>query len=121
MIGHKLMYRVNGTLSCHHSCGAYFEDLHDVGWILGPKSGDELLAQAKTLRPEFVVLVRGTVSPRPEGQENLKHATGAIELRCNHLEVLNKSKTPPFTPGQTDLPGEDRFTGANPIFFGFQR
>lgn len=91
--------------------GGIFIDLRDrygrTQVVFGPKSGDELLAKAKSLRPEDVAKVRGVVSPRPEGQENPKHATGSIELRCLELEVLNKSKTPPFTPGQTDLPGED--------------
>ena len=30
-----------------------------------------------------------------------------MEIRGTQLEVLNKSKTPPFTPSQQELPGED--------------
>ena len=34
-------------------------------------------------------------------------ATGEIEVRTVHFKVLNLCETPPFTPGQPDLPGED--------------
>jgi aspartyl-tRNA synthetase len=34
-------------------------------------------------------------------------STGEIEVRISQLDVLNKCKTPPFTPGQAELPGED--------------
>jgi aspartyl-tRNA synthetase len=59
------------------------------------------------LRSEDVIRVIGKIAPRPEGTVNPKLTTGAIELRCTELEILNKSKTPPFTPGQQELPGED--------------
>ena len=64
---------------------------------------------ARTLRPEDVVQVTGTVALRPEGTVNPKLATGEIEVRAESVVVLNKSATPPFYPGTTskDLPGED--------------
>ena len=76
-------------------------------WCLPPESGDETLQGAKTLRSEYVVLVRGKVAPRPEGTVNPKLDTGQIELRAQHMEVLNKSLNPPFQPTGKDLPGED--------------
>ncbi len=42
-----------------------------------------------------------------EGKINEKLATGEIEVRSEHFEILNACETPPFTPGQSDLPGED--------------
>ena len=82
--------------------GVLFIDLRDrygkTQAVFAPEGGDETLQAAKTLRPEYVVLVRGKVARRPEGTVNPKLDTGQIELRVAHLEVLNKSLTPPFQP-----------------------
>ena len=91
--------------------GAVFLDLRDrygkTQVVYGPESGPELVAEAGKLRSEDVVKVTGMVANRPEGTINEKLATGEIEIRGTQLEVLNKSKTPPFTPSQQELPGED--------------
>ncbi len=88
-----------------------FIDLRDRYGItqvmVAPAAGDEQLDLARRLRSEDVVKVTGHVAARPEGTANPKLATGAIELRCTQLQLLNRSKTPPFTPGQQDLPAED--------------
>jgi len=41
-------------------------------------------------------MVTGTVHERPEGQDNDKLATGAVEVYVTGIEVLNTSKTPAF-------------------------
>ena len=91
--------------------GAVFLDLRDrygkTQIVAGPESGQQMVAQASRLRCEDVVRVIGNVQFRPEGTANPKLQTGEIEVRIEQLEVLNKSKTPPFTPGQTDLPSEE--------------
>ena len=91
--------------------GVLFIDLRDrygkTQVVFAPEGGDETLQAAKLLRSEFVVLVRGKVAPRPEGTVNPKLSTGQIELRAAHLEVLNRSLTPPFQPTGKELPGED--------------
>src|SRR3981081_1589013 len=47
-------------------------------------------------RNEWVLRVRGTVRPRPEGTKNPKPPTGDGEVAASEIEVLNESKTPPF-------------------------
>lgn len=91
--------------------GAVFLDLRDrygiTQVVVAPESGEQLVELAKTLRSEDVILAGGKVAHRPEGTTNPKLDTGEIELRVSRLEVLNKSVTPPFTPGQQEMPGED--------------
>jgi aspartyl-tRNA synthetase len=91
--------------------GVLFVDLRDrygkTQVVFAPESGDETLQASKTLRSEYVVLVRGKVARRPEGTINPKLDTGEIELRAQHMEVLNRSLNPPFQPTGKELPGED--------------
>lgn len=91
--------------------GGLFVDLRDrygkTQVVFSPESGAEIQRLSRSLRNEFVIAVTGKVAPRPEGTVNDKIATGEVELRCKRLTILNKSNTPPFTPGQFELPGED--------------
>jgi len=91
--------------------GAVFIDLRDrygkTQVVASPQSGQEMVEQASRLRSEDVIRVKGKVAHRPEGTTNPKLATGEIELRIATLEILNRSKTPPFTPSQQELPTED--------------
>src|SRR4051812_23951602 len=54
-----------------------------------------LCEQARKLGREYVLKVQGTVEER--SSKNLKMLTGEIEILVQHIEVLNESKTPPFT------------------------
>ena len=51
---------------------------------------------ASDVRGEYVVRARGKVRRRPAGAENPKLATGEVEVDVEELEVISKSKTPPF-------------------------
>jgi len=51
---------------------------------------------AQSLHNEDVIAVTGTVRARPAGTENVRLATGAVELAADRLEVLSRSLTPPF-------------------------
>ena len=53
-------------------------------------------AALKDVRSEWVLQVRGTVRPRPEGTRNAKLATGDVEVAAEDVVVLNEAKTPPF-------------------------
>ncbi len=64
--------------------------------VFDPNADEESHAKAHVLRNEWVLAVKGKVSPRLEGQENLKLPTGAIELKVTGLKILNKSETTPF-------------------------
>jgi len=91
--------------------GVIFIDLRDR-WgrtqvVAGPDSPAGVLAAARSVRPEWVLRVHGTVGMRPEGTANPKLATGGIEVACDRLEVLNEAETPVFQPGAADLPGEE--------------
>lgn len=92
--------------------GAVFIDLRDryglTQVVIGPPEADQgQIDSAGHVSAESVIKVRGKVANRLEGKTNEKLATGAIEVRCPELEILNACQTPPFTPGQADLPGED--------------
>jgi len=91
--------------------GVIFIDIRDR-WgkaqvVIGPESPAGTLETAKTVRPEWVIRVRGTVGARPAGTTNPKLATGEVEVVCRDLEVLNEAETPVFQPGSTELPGEE--------------
>ena len=92
--------------------GAVFIDLRDryglTQVVIGPpEASAKLIDKAGHVGNESVVLIRGVVANRLEGKTNEKLATGQIEVRAEHYEVLSVADTPPFTPGQSDLPNED--------------
>ncbi len=77
-----------------------FIDLRDregiVQLALDPDRDPEAHGKADRIRSEFVVAVRGTVSPRPAGTVNSKMKTGEVEVEVRDLKILNTAKTPPF-------------------------
>ncbi|WP_432821931.1 aspartate--tRNA ligase [Trichloromonas sp.] len=80
--------------------GLIFIDLRDregiVQLALDPDRDPEAHGKADKIRNEFVVAIRGKVSPRPEGTVNPKMKTGEIEVEISDLRILNTAKTPPF-------------------------
>ena len=59
----------------------------------------DVVAQARTLRREDVIAVRGSVRKRV-GESNPKLATGEIEVFATDLEILNRTATPPILPDE---------------------
>ena len=51
---------------------------------------------AKSLRPEWVVEIKGKVNERPEKNRNIKEENGDIELEVLAVTVLNEAETPAF-------------------------
>ncbi len=90
--------------------GLVFIDLRDrygMTQVVFSPSYAEMHAVARSLRNEDVIRVTGEVVARPADMQNLKLATGEIDVKGRQMEVLNKSKTPPFFPTQADLPNEE--------------
>lgn len=80
--------------------GLIFIDLRDREGVLqlalDPDRDPEAHKKAEQVRNEFVVAVKGKVSPRPEGTVNPKMKTGEVEIEVRELKILNRSETPPF-------------------------
>lgn len=80
--------------------GLIFIDLRDksgiVQIVFNPAVSKEALEIAESVRSEYVVEVKGQVVKRDESTVNESMATGAVEVLVDHLEILNKSKNPPF-------------------------
>ena len=55
---------------------------------------------AEELGREYVVEVEGEVKKRPKDTINPKLPTGEIEVYVDKIEILSKSKLPPFYPGE---------------------
>ena len=88
--------------------GVLFIDLRDrygkTQVVFAPEGGDETLQAAKSLRSEYVVLVRGKVARGPREPSTRNSTPAQIELRAEHLEILNRSLTPPFQPTARNCP-----------------
>src|SRR5688572_19791695 len=77
----------------------------DVKTGTNADSHKELCEKARKLGREFVIKATGKVSER--SNKNLKIPTGEIEIVVEKLEVLNESKTPPFTIEDTTDGGDE--------------
>ncbi|MES2793584.1 MAG: aspartate--tRNA ligase [Planctomycetota bacterium] len=91
--------------------GLVFIDLRDryglTQVVFDPDNGAEMLTVARSLRNEDVIQVTGKVVPRGPKLINPKLLTGEVELVVAELKILNKSRTPPFMPSSTEVPGEE--------------
>ncbi|MBM6867795.1 aspartate--tRNA ligase [Collinsella tanakaei] len=81
--------------------GLIFCDLRDREGItqctFDPEhAAGEAFHTAETMRPEWPIIVHGTVIARDADTVNPKLPTGEIEVLTDRVEVLNRSKTPPF-------------------------
>ncbi len=79
--------------------GMTFIDLRDrygiTQLVFNMESNAALCQEARKLGREYVISATGIVAER--SNKNPKMSTGDIEIIVDHLEVLNVSKTPPFT------------------------
>lgn len=82
----------------HH--GVIFVDLRDregiTQVVFRPEENADAASASHKLRDEDVIQVTGRVEARLAGTENDKLATGAIEVVCSTLVVLNRAEVLPF-------------------------
>ena len=80
--------------------GLIFIDLRDrsgmVQLVFSPETNKEAFTKAESVRSEYVLAVQGTVKLRSSETVNENMVTGAIEVFCTELRILNGAKTPPF-------------------------
>jgi aspartyl-tRNA synthetase len=91
---------LNGWVNTYRDKGSLvFIDVRDrygITQVVFEPEKKELLAQAQELRDEFVVAIKGKVTPRLPGTENPTLATGKVEVKAEELKILNRCPTPPF-------------------------
>jgi len=78
--------------------GLIFIDVRDrygITQLVFDPSFAEAHKIAEGLRNEYVITVEGLVRKRPDGLKNPKMTTGDIEVLCDKIELLSKSKPLP--------------------------
>lgn len=80
--------------------GIIFIDIRDregkTQVVVDASNSQEIFETADSVRPEFVLQIRGVVALRPTGQENSEMSTGDIEVHVDQFIILNKAKTTPI-------------------------
>ncbi|MBZ0263247.1 aspartate--tRNA ligase [bacterium] len=75
--------------------------------VFDPTENADLTNEAKRLRSEWVVQLKGTVRQRPDGGENREMATGEVEVFGGSLHVISACETPPLQPEDEFEPSEE--------------
>ncbi|WP_445255771.1 aspartate--tRNA ligase [Nocardioides aurantiacus] len=83
--------------------GVAFIDLREASGVVQVVIRDE--AVAHQLRSEYCLKVTGTVSQRPEGNQNPALPTGEIEVIATDVEVLSEAAPLPFPIDDTAATG----------------
>ncbi len=91
---------LSGWLQASRDFGSMtFIDMRDrygiTQLVFNIEDDEGLCAEARKLGREFVLRISGVVRERSNKNEN--RATGDVEIVVKSLEILNASKTPPFT------------------------
>ena len=80
--------------------GVIFVDLRDKDGlcqiVFNPERDPKIHQTAEQLRDEWVIAVKGTVTPRTEETVNPNLKTGEIEVVAEQVKILNTSKVIPF-------------------------
>jgi aspartyl-tRNA synthetase len=80
--------------------GVVFIDLRDrmglTQVVINPDLPKATLDLVSTVRSEWVLQITGKVAMRPEGMQNPKMPTGAVEVIASEVGLLNPAKALPF-------------------------
>lgn len=81
--------------------GVIFLDVRDASGVIQvvidlKNVTEEIFKSCETIRNEFVVEIQGNLERRDDDTINLNSPTGMIDIRAMELNIMNKSKTPPF-------------------------
>jgi len=80
--------------------GVIFVDLRDrygiTQLVFNPQHNPDAHTRADVLRNEYIIAIQGIVEARPEGMLNSRLPTGAIEVNCHSIRLLNEATPPPF-------------------------
>lgn len=92
---------INGWVSANRDLGGIvFVEVRDRSGIMqvvaDPSKNPQAHAALSGLKSEDVVSITGPVSLRPTETVNPKLSTGEVEIYPDVVEILNRSKTPPF-------------------------
>jgi aspartyl-tRNA synthetase len=104
---------LNGWVNTFRTHGnQVFVDLRDrygLTQVVLETDNPQVGAIAAEIGREYVLSLKGKVAPRLTGKENLKLATGKIEVKAERATILNRCPTPPFevTEYGDDLANED--------------
>lgn len=74
-----------------------FIDLRDrsgIAQLVFTPQNEELYKIVETLRPEWVISVKGEVVERPKGMQNNEIETGKIEVKVQELQILSEAQQP---------------------------
>lgn len=89
--------------------GMTFIDIRDrygiTQLVLNQDQNPEMFEKANRLGREFVIQVIGQVAERSNKNANIE--TGDVEILVSELNILNESKTPPFTIEDNTDGGDD--------------
>ncbi|MDB4539097.1 MAG: aspartate--tRNA ligase [Saprospiraceae bacterium] len=98
---------VQGSNDLGHMMYTNLRDRYGITQLIftKEKTTQDLFEKARTLGREYVVRATGKVIERHS--KNARIPTGDIEIEVIELEILNESKTPPFTIDNDTDGGED--------------
>ena len=104
---------LNGWVNTFRTHGnQVFVDLRDrygLTQVVIESDNPQIGTVAAEIGREYVLSVKGKVAPRLAGKENVKLATGKIEVMAEQATILNRCPTPPFevTEYGDELANED--------------
>ena len=104
---------VNGWVSANRDLGGIvFIEVRDrtgiIQLVADPSKNPQSHAAMSGLKNEDVVSISGLITERPPETINPKLSTGTLEIYPEVVEILNRSKTPPF-PLDEDAEQVDEF------------